>query len=77
MFDLDSNVGDVAWAPYSSTVFGAVTLDGKTHVFDLNIDKYNAICSQQIVPRRGIDKTQLNHIAFNPVSPVVIVGDSR
>jgi hypothetical protein len=28
-FDLGSAVGDVAWAPYSSTVFAAVTADGK------------------------------------------------
>ena len=28
-FDLGSPVGDVAWAPYSSTVFAAVTADGK------------------------------------------------
>jgi len=28
-FDLSSSVGDVAWAPYSSTVFAAVTADGK------------------------------------------------
>ena len=29
MFDLNAQVGDVAWAPYSSTVFAAVTVDGK------------------------------------------------
>jgi len=28
-FDLNSAVGDVAWAPYSSTIFAAVTADGK------------------------------------------------
>lgn len=28
-FDLGSPVGDVAWAPYSATVFAAVTDDGK------------------------------------------------
>lgn len=28
-FDLSSSVGDVAWAPYSSTIFAAVTADGK------------------------------------------------
>jgi dynein intermediate chain 1 len=28
-FDLNNAVGDVAWAPYSSTVFAAVTSDGK------------------------------------------------
>ena len=33
-FDLGSSVGDVAWAPYSSTVFAAVTADGKVrHIF--------------------------------------------
>ena len=28
-FDLNSVVGDVAWSPFSSTVFAAVTADGK------------------------------------------------
>lgn len=28
-FDLGSPVGDVSWAPYSSTVFAAVTAAGK------------------------------------------------
>lgn len=28
-FDLNSPVGDVAWAPYSSSVFAATTADGK------------------------------------------------
>ena len=31
-FDLGSAVGDVAWAPYSSTVFAAVTADGKVFI---------------------------------------------
>lgn len=29
IYDLNSAVGDVAWAPYSSTVFAAVTANGK------------------------------------------------
>lgn len=29
VFDLGSPVGDVKWAPYSATVFAAVTSDGK------------------------------------------------
>ena len=28
-FDLNSSVGDVAWAPYASTVFAACTTDGR------------------------------------------------
>ncbi len=55
MLDLNSQVGDVAWAPYSSTVFAAVTVDGKVHVFDLNVDKYHPICSQIIVQGKRLD----------------------
>jgi hypothetical protein len=39
-------VGDVAWAPYSSTVFAVVTLDGKVFVYDISINKYSPICNQ-------------------------------
>ena len=74
MFDLNSQVGDVAWAPYSSTVFAAVTVDGKVHVFDLHVDKYHPICSQPIVPRK---KARLNHISFNAHHPIIVVGDSK
>ena len=74
MFDLNSQVGDVAWAPYSSTVFSAVTGDGKVHVFDLHVDKYHPICTQPVVPRK---KAKLNHVAFNSHHPILVVGDSR
>ncbi|XP_075043279.1 dynein axonemal intermediate chain 1 [Mixophyes fleayi] len=74
VFDLNSAVGDVAWAPYSSTIFAAVTTDGKVHVFDLSINKYEAICQQAVVAKK---KTKLTHIEFNPVHPVIIVGDDR
>ncbi|CAD5120465.1 DgyrCDS9031 [Dimorphilus gyrociliatus] len=73
-FDLNSPVGDVAWAPYSSTVFAAVTTDGKVHVFDLNVNKYESICQQIVVHKK---KTKLTHIAFNKNHPVLIVGDDR
>ena len=39
-------VGDIAWAPYSSTVFAAVTEDGRVHLFDLHTRKYSPICCQ-------------------------------
>lgn len=32
-FDLGSPVGDIAWAPHSSTVFAAVTVDGRVRFF--------------------------------------------
>lgn len=45
-FDLNSVVGGVAWAPYCSTVFAAVTAEGKIYIFDLNVNKYEALCVQ-------------------------------
>lgn len=38
-FDLGDSVGDVAWSPYSATVFAAVTGNGKVYVFDLAQNK--------------------------------------
>ena len=39
-------MGDVAWAPYSSTPFAAVTCEGKVFVYDLSVNKYSPICVQ-------------------------------
>lgn len=71
-FDLGNAVGDVAWAPYSSTVFAAVTSDGKVHVFDLAENKHEPLCEQKVVK-----KAKLTHVAFNQKEPIVIVGDDR
>ncbi|XP_061900012.1 dynein axonemal intermediate chain 1-like [Entelurus aequoreus] len=73
-FELNASVGDVSWAPYSSTVFAAVTIEGLVHVFDLSINKYQAICQQPVVAR---NKSKLTHLEFNPVHPIIIVGDNR
>ncbi|KAM9408231.1 dynein, axonemal, intermediate chain 1, paralog 2 [Pholidichthys leucotaenia] len=74
IFNLYAPVGDVTWSPYSSTVFASVTTDGTVHVFDLSINKYEAICQQPVVARK---KTKLTHIKFNPIYPIIIVGDDR
>ena len=68
-FDLDDDVGDVCWSPYSSTVFAAVTTDGKVHVFDLAQNKREPMCSQKV------DKRALTKAAFNRKDFVLIVGD--
>uniref|UniRef100_A0A8V0Y687 Dynein axonemal intermediate chain 1 n=1 Tax=Gallus gallus TaxID=9031 RepID=A0A8V0Y687_CHICK len=46
----------------------------KAHVFDLNINKYEALCTQVVVAKK---KNKITHIQFNPVYPVVIIGDER
>ncbi|CAM9173626.1 unnamed protein product, partial [Phaeothamnion confervicola] len=71
-FDLGNAVGDVAWSPYSSTVFAAVTSDGKVHVFDLAENKHEPLCEQKVVKR-----SKLTHICFNRRDPIIIVGDDR
>lgn len=47
-FDLNDSVGDAAWAPYSASVFAAVTDEGKVHVFDLAQNKLLPLCSQKV-----------------------------
>jgi hypothetical protein len=47
-FDVGAAVGDVAWAPYSSTVFAAVTDEGKVHVFDLALNRQLPMCAQKV-----------------------------
>lgn len=70
-FDLAQAIGDVAWAPYSSTTFAAIT-DGVVHVYDLSINRNERICCQKVVKR-----AKLTHVTFNDVEPIIIVGDDR
>lgn len=43
-------------------------------MFDLSINKYEALCTQLVVAKK---KNKITHIQFNPVYPVVIIGDER
>jgi len=71
-FDLGSPVGAVSWAPYSSSVLAATTSDGNVHVFDLSLSKTDAVCIQPVI-RKG----KLTHVNFNPIHPIIIVGDDK
>lgn len=71
-FDMHTSVGDIAWAPYSSSVFAVCTSDGKVSVFDVAQQKHKPLCQQRIVT-----KARLTRIAFNPRHPILLVGDDR
>jgi dynein intermediate chain 1 len=71
-FDLAQAIGDVAWAPFSSTVFAAITSDGIVHVYDLHVNRNERVCYQKVVKR-----AKLTHVAFNNIEPIIIVGDDR
>lgn len=70
-FDLGAPVGDVAWAPQSSTVFAAATDRGHVHVFDLAHSRAGAACVQKA------SKARLTKLAFNSRHPVLLVGTER
>ena len=71
-FDLGAPVGDVAWAPFSSTVFAAVTDGGRAHVFDLAQNRDAAVCVQRVSR-----KARCTKLAFNARHPVLLVGDEQ
>ena len=70
--DLGNSVGDVSWSPYSSTVFSAVTSDGKIHLYDLYENKHDPLCVQKVVKRARLSKVRFNSKEF-----ILIVGDDR
>jgi len=74
VFELGAAVGACGWANHSSTVFAAVTNDGKVHVFDLSANKYEALATQVITQKK---KTKLTSVQFNPIDPILMVGDDR
>lgn len=74
VFDLGASVGDVKWAPYSTTVLAACTSEGKVFVFDVNVNRYKAICVQQVVQRKSV---RLTRLAFNEKLPFIVVGDDK
>ncbi|ORX48191.1 WD40 repeat-like protein [Piromyces finnis] len=71
-FDLNSPVSSIEWSPYSSTIFAAVTNEGKIYIYELNEKKYEPVCEQQIVK-----KAKLTHIRFNKYEPILLVGDDK
>jgi len=70
-FDLSTQCVDVVWAPYSSTVFAAATLD-KVYVYDLKVDKYTKLAEQ-----RPVKYPKLTNLAFNYKDPILLVGDTH
>jgi dynein intermediate chain 1 len=71
-WDLGQAVCDIAWAPFSSTVFAAVTADTRVHVYDLAVNRLEPLCEQRVVK-----KAKLTRIVFNPIEPVILVGDDK
>jgi dynein intermediate chain 1 len=80
-FDLNTSIGDVAWSPFSSTVFATITYDGMVRLYDLSVDKHEPIAKENLNrTARGTkdkDKLKLTKISFNPTEPILCVGDDK
>ncbi len=71
-FDLGYAVSDIQWAPYSSTVFAAVTSAGNLYVYDLWQEKHHHLCEHP-----AMKKAKALHVSFNFSDPIILVGDER
>ncbi|XP_069959881.1 dynein axonemal intermediate chain 1-like [Cherax quadricarinatus] len=74
VLDLGGAVAGATWSPYSSSVFVAVTDEGRVHVYDLFLRRCRAMCVQSLVQRRRIAATC---VAFNPFHPIILVGGEK
>ncbi|XP_069948680.1 dynein intermediate chain 2, ciliary-like [Cherax quadricarinatus] len=74
VLDLGGAVAEVTWSPYSSSVFVAVTDEGRVHVYDLFLRKCRPLCVQSLVQRRRVSATC---VAFNPFYPIILVGGEK
>ncbi|XP_042858693.1 dynein axonemal intermediate chain 1-like [Penaeus japonicus] len=72
--DLGGAVAGVTWTPHSSSVFVAVTDEGRVHVYDLHVRKCHPLCVQGVIQKkRGV----VTCLAFSPFHPVILVGGDR
>ena len=67
-------MGDVAWAPYSSTVFAAVTFEGKVYIYDLSVNKYNPICVQV---NKTMTRSSMKRLKYRPKYVQTIVSKKQ
>lgn len=70
MFDLDSQVYDVEWASFSSTVFAAVTTKDLVIIYDLTIDKNEALYMQPVI---FLKSRLVMNLVFKSTNPVILV----
>ena len=72
IFDMQNAVGDVAWSPWCSTIFAAVTIQGDMKFFDLNRNRKSAIHEKKLH-----DSIAINHLAFNKFEYVFVTGNEK
>jgi len=65
---------DIQFAPHSSTVFSVVTSNGELFIYDIDINRYEAICRTPVVETQD---GALTAVCFHPKWPVILIGDEK
>ena len=55
------------------SVFAAVTASASLHIYDLKVNKHSPMKEQSITTK----KSKPTHITFNPVDPIILIGNDR
>ncbi|MPC17995.1 Dynein intermediate chain 2, ciliary [Portunus trituberculatus] len=71
VLDVGGAVAGVTWSPFSSSVFVAVTDEGRVYVYDLFLRRCRPLCVQSLLQRRRVAATS---VAFNPFHPIVVLS---
>lgn len=75
IFDLQTNLSDVCWSPFSSTVFSVLAaVECRAVFYDLDVSVKEPVCEQLIHPASNY---RLTRVAFDRRAPIVVIGSSR
>lgn len=67
-------INDLQFAPHSSTVFAAVSSDGVLYIYDIYVNRFEAICKTFVAET---NEGALTSVAFHPKWPIILVGDEK
>ncbi|XP_054723465.1 dynein axonemal intermediate chain 1-like [Uloborus diversus] len=74
-FFFEQEVVDVRWAPFSSTLFAAISGNAVIHVFDLSTSKTEAVGTYTVYTAK--QNSRLTVLRFHLFKPILMVGDDR
>ncbi|XP_047483009.1 dynein intermediate chain 2, ciliary-like [Penaeus chinensis] len=69
--DMGGSVAAASWSAFSSSVFVAVTDEGRIYVYDLHVRQSRPLCVQSVMQKRRVVMTSLS---FNTYHPIILIG---
>ncbi|XP_042863089.1 dynein intermediate chain 2, ciliary-like [Penaeus japonicus] len=72
--DMGGSVAATSWSAFSSSVFVAVTDEGRIYVYDLHVRQSRPLCVQSVMQKRRVVMTSLS---FNTFHPIILIGGER